>query len=329
MKDNGCYTMSTLKFLELDPKVRRKIISVAIWVGLLIVVALIPVIIQVFFFQDSSTAEQGLIIATETATGSPTASPSPPSQEFISSGEAEPVATVEQRNCTYSAAYWLERQDSWPALISVGDFNYTKEQAISNIQTRAQSAWGNLFLHLHTALLNVLSGSDQAEIKRTILDAINWLNSFADNNSLVTELDLQIGLVLAQQLYDYNNGVIGPGVCPAGQGLLDERQGTVIVSLPTGSVGTGISLPGSTLASTATAEQPTSVGTGLPRRTRTPTPTRTPRAPTSTSTQPPQPTSTPTQPPPSPTPTTRPTFTPEPTATDEPTPTLPPPLNLN
>ncbi|HLA96957.1 MAG TPA: hypothetical protein VJL34_00770 [Anaerolineales bacterium] len=294
--------MNLDKIFDLDPTVRRKIIYIAIWFFLLIAIALIPLVVQMVLFQNSGSAEQGFVIATVTLTNTSTISPSPGSQGFIRSGEAEAVATSLQKNCTNPTAYWLERQDSWPALISIGDFNYTKEQAITRIQTNTQSAWRDLFLNLHITLLNLLSGADQGDIKRTVLDAITWLSTYTEN-SAVPDLDLQIGLVLTQRLNDYNSGVIGPGVCEGISALPSGSRPTTTFTLPTGV---------NTL--TATPASPTSGGVILPTYTRTPTervqgPEPSATLPPPATATPPPPTSTPTQP--------------RPTATQAPTSTLP------
>ena len=313
--------MNLDKIFDLDPTVRRKIIYIAIWFFLLIAIALIPLVVQMVLFQNSGSAEQGFVIATVTLTNTSTISPSPGSQGFIRSGEAEAVATSLQKNCTNPTAYWLERQDSWPALISIGDFNYTKEQAITRIQTNTQSAWRDLFLNLHITLLNLLSGADQGDIKRTVLDAITWLSTYTEN-SAVPDLDLQIGLVLTQRLNDYNSGVIGPGVCEVISALPSGSRPTTTFTLPTG-VNTLTATPTSTRS--AAPASPTSGGVTLPTNTRTPT--ERVQGPEPSATLPPPATATP--PPPTSTPTTPSTSTPSqppPTATQpSPTPIPPPP----
>ncbi len=320
--------MNLAEIFNLDPQGRRKIIYVAIMVFVLIAVGLIPVVIQTNFFQPSSSVGQGFVPATATSTITPTLSPLPHSQAFVSSNETEPVATLLPRNCTYPTAYWLEHQDSWPALISVGDFNYTKEQAFAYIQSSRQSTWDDLFLHLHTTLLNLLSGSDPGEVKLTVTDAISWLNTFADNNA-ITELDVQIGQVLAQQLSDFNNGVIGPGLCEGSRGLLEAQQLTAMFSQPGEIAGTTTLTPSPTL----TSASPTSGGVVKPRYTSTPTPTQKedepPPPPPPTATKPPPPTATKPPPPtntsPPPTNTSPPPTNTSPPPTERPTPTMPPP----
>ncbi|HSF79634.1 MAG TPA: hypothetical protein VLA49_00260 [Anaerolineales bacterium] len=335
--------MNLEKIFDLDPKIKRQIIFAAIWVTLLIVVALVPLVIQTNFFQSSGSAEQGYVPVTETLANTPTLLPSPNSQVFVRSSEAEPLATSVPKNCTYPAAYWLDQQQSWPALISVGDFNYTKEQALARIQSSSESVWDNLFLHLHASLLNVLSGSDPADIRRTVLDAISWLNTHPEE-STPPVLDMQIGFVLIQQLYDYNNGVIGPGLCEGSPELQDESQLTAVFSLPTITLSAtptpnpfivtpagGGTIPVFTPTPTPTQKEnvpgPPPTSTPVP-----PTRTNTPRPPTSTNTpRPPTDTPLPTDTPP-PTNTPRPSDTPAPptsapTETPEPPPetTEPPP----
>lgn len=315
--------MNLAEIFNLDPQVRRKIVFVAIVVFLLIAVGIIPVVIQANFSQSSSGAGDVFVPATATPTKTSTPLPVPDFQAFVRSSEEEPIARPVQRNCTYSTAYWLEHLEAWPALISVGDFSYTKEQAFTYIQKDTQSHWGNLFLQLHTTLLNLLSGSDPGDIKLTIADAISWMSNYVDNDS-VTDLDNQIGQVLAQQLLDYNKGVIGPGMCEGDHELSGEGQITAAFSQLNEGSGTA------TLATsqTATLTSTTTRVVTLPKN--TPTPTKSPKEdegppplptkpPSATDTQPPPPTAKPTDPPP---PTAKPTDPPPPT--ERPTPTSPP-----
>lgn len=325
--------MNLADIFDLDPTVKRKILYATIMVFVLIAVGLIPVVIQTNFFQNSSGAEQGFVPATVTATKTQTLMPLPDSQTFVLSGEIEPVVTPVQRNCTYSTAYWLEHRDSWPALISIGDFNYTKEQAGAHIQNDMQSSWGNLFLNLHTTLLNLLSGSDPGEIKLTITDAISWLNAFT-NNDTITELDLQIGQILAQKLFDYNHGEIGPGLCEADLELSDKGTLTAVFSQPTGTISLTPSRT-ATLTSTssgiATLPKHTPTLTQIPNQEDEEPPPPPTKQPSATATQPPPPTATATKPPPPPTDTPKPTDPPPPPTdtppppTEQPTPTSPPP----
>ena len=249
-----------------------------------------------------------------------------------------------KRNCTYSVLYWLAHRETWPYQVIINDLNYTQEEAFAIVADTPLDVSGVLFLQVHSAYLNIISGADPSDVRITILDASDWLSQHPSSSALTAE-DQQRGLKLARALMDYNSGIVGPGLCSqqsssngnqftgiltpdlSGVSLLETATQTVTATRSPTSVSTRAStvFPPGQSTPTATRDgsnNPTQMVTSIPA-----TRTSVVIQPTTRPTQPPPPTSTQPPPPTSPPPTVVPPDPPTPTSPppEEPTPTSPPP----
>lgn len=250
-------------------------------------------------------------------------------------------ASTSEKNCTYSAIYWVNHLESWPAQVTVNDLNYTKEDAARWIETDSVDVFTLLFTHFHVTYLNILYGAEASDVNQAMIEASRWLTNHPASRQLV-EADGLYGMDLAAYLSRFNDGRLGPGKCadepaadsygkngflapvlsvtPSASGLFNPVTATAEFSLtPTSQRATrtatrfpGSASPTSTIRSTPGDGAPVATATQPPPPTATqpPPPTAT-RPPPPTATQPPPPTPVPTQEPP---PTMPPTEDPPPTA---------------
>ncbi len=70
-----------------------------------------------------------------------------------------------------------------------------------------------LFIQLHAAYLNILSGAGQSQIVEPMIEASDWLNK-ALSGSDITQYEQQRAISLAKAIQAYNDGETGPGRCP-------------------------------------------------------------------------------------------------------------------
>jgi hypothetical protein len=117
-------------------------------------------------------------------------------------------------NCTYTVGYWRNHPEDWPvAELTIGDATYTQDQAIAILETPPRGDATYILAHqLIAAKLNVLHGADQSAVASTIAEADDWL-VLRPLGSDPQKPDREQGIVLAQVLDDYNQGVTGPGHC--------------------------------------------------------------------------------------------------------------------
>jgi hypothetical protein len=220
-------------------------------------------------------------------TRTPTSPPPTPTSVIV------PVNTA-VKNCTYSAVYWAYHPEKWPPQIVVGSFTYTKEEALSILQTGEQDSTAKLFAQFHAAILNFLSGTTFDVVKQNAIEASDWLNSHPIGSQTSDE-DRKIAETLSKILENYNLGNTGPGRCQ------DEPSSPVLAPTDTSS-------PTVTITQTETPTvRPTVrfVPSDTSRPVRIRTATNTPLAP--------PPTKPPTKVPPTKPPTPVPTNTPKPT----------------
>jgi hypothetical protein len=126
----------------------------------------------------------------------------------------EAALAVEQiPNCTYPMHYWQERPEEWPAEIVLGGRALGKEEARILLNSTEVDVQTQLSQQVYTAFLNILAGSNYTVIERVLLNAAAWLD---DNppGSQVSELSRNEGNYMAQVIGHYNQGEIGPGLCP-------------------------------------------------------------------------------------------------------------------
>jgi hypothetical protein len=188
----------------------------------------------------------GTLTDTPTATETPTNTATPTATETSTNTPTPtPTETSETIGCTYTLGYWKNHPEVWPIEeIVIGGEIYSKDQAIGILGEPPKGDATYILVHqLIPAKLNVLNGADDQDVAKIILEADDWLNQ----NKLGSDpkgSDHEIGVGLAETLEEFNNGVIGPGMCD------DE-----VDSLP------------------ESKETPTATPTNTPTATATPTPT--------------------------------------------------------
>ena len=224
---------------------------------------------------------------------------------------ASPTNTKDPaKNCTHSTTYWESHPEAWPGTVIIANFTYTKDDITTVIEAQSSEVDAVLFIQLHTAFLNAVSGADYDKIYNTIIDAANWLNLHPVGGE-ISQPDQQTAISFVKILEDYNDGQLGPGPC-IGDATPIPAEST---SLPTAMV--SLTATFRPPAMTATAVQATSQPHPHvpPKNTNTPHPSQPP----------------PTQePPPSPVPTSIPPTQPVPTSVPptQPLPTSVPPTPL-
>jgi hypothetical protein len=210
---------------------------------------------------------------------------------------ASPTPLVDTaKNCTHSVTYWANHTETWPYQVIIDNFTYTIGEAAAIYSAQHKDVAANLFVQLHAAYLNFLSGADPSAANKTISDTAIWLNTHPVG-SPINDFDQQTGITLGMTLASYNNGRLGPGRCANDTALVPADE----IPLPTATV-------------TSTVETVTITVTATRR------PTRRPPTDTQPPSQPPQPN------PPTQTPVQMPTNTPVTPPTPAPTqiPTLAP-----
>jgi hypothetical protein len=290
-------------------------------IALIIIIVGISFVIPLVYFSESYSGvmvdEDWVPVATDTPLPTLVASITltPGRRSIITISPTPTSETI--ANCTYPLAYWVEHSESWP-IILVGNTAYSASDIRVIIDNNLQGEQQILLKELYIANLNIFSGADPTDIEDTIVEANIWLQTYSLEEQM-TEEEYLASIQLIQTLMDFNNGYIGPGLCPP----YEAPTRTIMVeSTPTVTV----------------SPIPTSTATrffGTPRPTDTLTPTKTPKKkldptntpkPTSkpaTNTPVSQPTSEPTSAPPEDTP--KPTNPPEPT--DPPQPPTPTPAS--
>jgi len=226
------------------------------------------------------------------ATSTPTNTPPPPK-----TGE---------NNCVRDISSWLSHQDSWPfEEIRIANRSFSKAEVVliigSSTQDPVQLVLGQLFVYT----LNIQNVTDHSLDMEVIVDAHKWLNDHPAGG-VVTEQDQELAYELVHVLSEFNQGILGPGLCSE----MTDTPAPTPTPTPTQT-----EIP--TVTSTATAT-PTKVVT-LPPEFYTPVPdgrpkpdkTKPPREPTEPPPEPTEPPPEPTEPPPPP---VEPTQQPPPTA---------------
>jgi hypothetical protein len=151
----------------------------------------------------------------------PAESGQPPAQSRQQVEARQPAGAPEEAqlpveqvpNCTYPIHYWQEQPEDWPAEIVLGGRALGKEEARILLNSTDPNVQTQLSQQVYTAFLNILAGANYTVIERVLLNAAAWLD---DNppGSQVSELSRNEGLYMAQVIGHYNQGEIGPGLCP-------------------------------------------------------------------------------------------------------------------
>jgi hypothetical protein len=215
-------------------------------------------------------------------------------------------------NCTYPLEYWLGHTELWIEML-VGNVLYSESDIRAIIDSKSQDEQQILLKELYITNLNIISGADPEEIEDTIVEANKWFRRSSPEEQ-ITEEAYFARTQLIQTLIDFNNGFIGPGLCPP----YESPTRTVVESVPTVTVSPLILTPTSTATRFSVTLPPTdtTTPTKTPKRKIDPTNTLRPTSKPATKTPVPQPTLEPTSAPPEDTP--KPTNPPEPTNPSQP-----------
>lgn len=156
---------------------------------------------------------------TPTRTSFPTQEPaqeaSPTSTPFptVTNPPASNLTPTPEKNCTYPATYWKNHPEAWLAEnILIGDLTYTKEEAISILDTDTEDVPTNVLKQLFATILNILKGADPSPIENTVITTIDWLGQHSPGDQL-SETDQLAGSALVDVLEKYNNGQTSPQLC--------------------------------------------------------------------------------------------------------------------
>jgi hypothetical protein len=255
---------------------------------------------------------------------------------FNTEGEEAPAAAVveaDETNCTYPVVYWQDHPDEWPAEIVIGGVLLNKDAARSVYAAADPDVQTGLIRQVYTAFLNIIHGADMRVMENVLKDAVLWLEANPPGVQL-SEFNRRQGLDIVQLVENYNNGYLGPGVCPGApvtatpSPVIPTLTPSETAVLPTAAfptqplLSTPLRLPSPTSSFRQASPQPT-LNPTVPTPTLQPTTSTAPTLQPSPTLFPGSPTLAPIQTfPPSPT-----RLTPTPSRTPLPTLTPPPPTN--
>ncbi|RPH75265.1 hypothetical protein EHM76_02050, partial [bacterium] len=242
-------------------------------------------------------------------------------ERFIADRVDAPILQDSSRNCTYTDYYWLQHPELWPAEMVINQQAISQQEGRELLESPSSDELTvSVLRSLYLAYLNIYNGADMASIVDTVQDSETWLAGTPDD-AMLTNFRQQMGVTLAANLEAFNQGMLGPGLCPDQPGT-PTPTGTAapteaVTPSPTASglqlffenlfggrepPATATSVPSETSTSTSPPpaynppppQQPTATQPPTPTNTQPPPPTNTQPPPSATSTQPP----TATQPPP-------------------------------
>ena len=223
----------------------------------------------------------------------------------------QPAPKTGGNNCVRGLSYWQSNQDSWPfEEIRIADKSYSKAEVVLIIETETQDPAQSLLRQLFVYSLNIQYGADQRSISDIVIEAHKWVNSYP-TGSIVNEQDQQRGNDLVHEINEFNQGNLGPGLCPKDTATPTPTPTSTPTQTPTPTI-----TPTPTSTNTPIVTLPPLFFTPYPEGGPKPVSTSKPGEPEP---EPPQPPPEPTEPPPEPT-----EPPPEPTE-PPPEPTEPPP----
>jgi hypothetical protein len=124
------------------------------------------------------------------------------------------LANNSDPNCTYTTYYWQSHPDLWLTNnIVIGDFTYAKSEALELLAQEASDSKAMVLKEFLGAALNILKGADPRDIEMDIASASEWLSAHPPGYE-ISASEAGLGMELAVKLQAYNNGVLGPGLCP-------------------------------------------------------------------------------------------------------------------
>ncbi len=241
---------------------------------------------------DSSIQTGYWITPSETATATLTVTPPP------------------GHNCTLSSGYWSQHPEIWPSdTVEIAGQTITKQTALEiMVMVPKSDVTLKLARELISAKINLLQGADPTAIQEVILEADYFLTIFPIGSDPPNP-DRRLGVTLGDTLEQFNNGMIGPGLCTEDnlsaesfEPILDEPVENPLTATPTSTPEepeipaeiTSTITPTQELSPTPEATYtltpaPTNTGTPEPiiEPTNTETETQPPPEPTETETEPP------------------------------------------
>ncbi len=154
---------------------------------------------------DPSTPYVFRLRANNVGTGAP--SPFTSTMSASSSGLAQ--------NCTYTQGYWKNHTAAWPvASLTLGTVSYTAAQLLAIFNQPAQGNKLTILAHqLIAAKLNLAQGANPSAIASTISAADALIGSLVVRPIGNGNLPSNPATGYANQLDDFNNGLVGPGHC--------------------------------------------------------------------------------------------------------------------
>lgn len=125
--------------------------------------------------------------------------------------EGDP-AVVFNDDCSYGIGYWKNHPELWAdQTLTVGATTYTSEELLSILNTPPH---GDASYILAQQLIAAkLNRTDDQAINEAISDADAWLATYPLDSDPPAEAR-QEGVILAEYLDDYNNGLYDPEECP-------------------------------------------------------------------------------------------------------------------
>ena len=222
--------------------------------------------------------------ATDTATATSTDTPTPtdtpiklredaptPTETPTATATPTPTDTPEPQGCTYSMGYWKNNPEAWPVEeIIIGEATYSKAEAIEILETPPKGdATYLLTQQLIPAILNTENGADETAITDIVVEAEAWL---LDNplGSAPEGEPHDVGIAFAETLEEFNEGLIGPGLCEDEIISMEPKSPEDPTQTPTKTpTSTNTSTPTDTATPTAT-QTSTSTPSNTPTETETP-----------------------------------------------------------
>jgi len=190
----------------------------------------------------------------------------------------EPIrALFELENCTYPSEVILNQLsdiEEFEVDVWIGRQKYTKDDAISIINGDSGTIYRDLFFQLYTTKINIQLGVNASLIEIEVYEAETFISEY-DPDVTIEISDLQDAVRVTSILNDFNNGVIGPGLCGRITAVAEDSPTPTLLF----STSTKTPTPQDTSTSTLTpTPSPTPTFTNTPYivvRTSTPIPTKT------------------------------------------------------
>ena len=111
---------------------------------------------------------------------------------------------------TGTPGYWMNHPEAWPASVSVGGVEYTRDEAIAWIAKSGKDRTTTMFASLVSAKLNVQIGNDPSCVQSTIAEADAWMATYGPVGTGVHAASVawKLGEPLHRLMDNYNNGML-------------------------------------------------------------------------------------------------------------------------